>query len=203
MRWPPVASTMRLRKPRRPGARQLSLCGAGLLALPAPALAHAGAGGDGLAFLDGLMHPLTGIDHAFAMIAVGTLAGVLGGRSRWLLPIAFLAAAMAGGWLGRLGYALPHLEAVVAASVAALGVMLLAGRRMPARLALALVGAFGVLHGAAHGLELQAALSFARAGGFLLSTACLHAVGLALYGVQHLGEHAAASRRRIDSQHRV
>jgi urease accessory protein len=195
---------MRVHEPRRPGARQLSLCGAGLLAVPPSALAHAGAeAGDGLAFLHGLLHPLTGIDHALAMIAIGALAGVLGGRSRWLLPIAFLTAAMAGGWLGRLGYALPHLEAAVAASVAALGVMLLAARRMPVRLALALVGAFGVLHGAAHGLELQAALSFAGAGGFLLSTACLHAVGLALFGFQHLGQHAAASRRRIDSQHRV
>jgi len=196
MRWPPVADAMRI--------RNRILSGAGLLALPASALAHAGAeAGDGLAFLHGLLHPLTGIDHALAMIAVGTLAAVLGGRSRWLLPVAFLAAAFAGGWLGSLGYALPHLEAAVAASVAALGVMLLSGRRMPARLALALVGAFGVLHGAAHGFESQAALSFARAGGFLLSTACLHAVGLALYGFQHLGQHAAASRRRIDSQHRV
>jgi len=196
MQWPPVADAMRI--------RNRILSGAGLLALPASALAHAGAeAGDGLAFLHGLLHPLTGIDHALAMIAVGTLAAVLGGRSRWLLPVAFLAAAFAGGWLGSLGYALPHLEAAVAASVAALGVMLLSGRRMPARLALALVGAFGVLHGAAHGFESQAALSFARAGGFLLSTACLHAVGLALYGFQHLGQHAAASRRRIDSQHRV
>ena len=184
--------------------RNCILSGAGLLALPASALAHAGVeAGDGLAFLDGLLHPLTGIDHALAMIAVGALAGVLGGRLRWLLPIAFLTAAMAGGWLGRFGYALPHLEMAVAASVAALGVMLLAGRRVPMRLALALVGAFGVLHGAAHGLEMQAAQSFARAGGFLLSTACLHAVGLALYGFQHLGQHAPAGRRRIDTQHRV
>jgi len=184
--------------------RDRMLCGAGLLALPVTALAHAGAeAGDGLAFLDGLLHPLTGIDHALAMIAVGALAGVLGGRLRWLLPIAFLTAAMAGGWLGRFGYAVPHLEVAVAASVAALGVMLLAGRRVPMRLALALVGAFGVLHGAAHGLEMQAELSFARAGGFLLSTACLHAVGLALYGFQHLGQHAAAGRRRVDTQHRV
>jgi urease accessory protein len=199
-----VASSTRVHKPNRLGARHLSLCSAALLALPATALAHASAeAGDGLAFLDGLLHPLTGIDHALAMIAVGALAGVLGGRLRWLLPVAFLTAAMAGGWLGSLGYALPHLGAAVAASVAALGVMLLAGRRMPVRLALALIGAFGVLHGAAHGLELQAALSFAGAGGFLLSTACLHAVGLALYGFQHLGQHAAASRRRIDSQHRV
>ena len=185
------------------GIRNRMLCSAGLLALPATALAHAHAGagaGDGPAFLHGLLHPLTGIDHALAMIAVGALAGVLGGRLRWLLPIAFLTAAMAGGWLGRLGYALPHLEAAVAASVAALGVMLLAGRRMPIRLALALVGVFGILHGAAHGLELQAALSFARTGGFLFSTACLHATGFAL---QHLGQHATASRRRIDSQHRV
>jgi urease accessory protein len=177
------------------------LCSAALLALPATALAHAGAdAGDGLDFLHGLLHPLTGIDHVLAMIAVGALAGLLGGRSRWLLPMAFLATAMAGGWVGGLGYALPYVEVAVAASVAALGVMLLAGRRLPVHLALALVVAFGILHGAAHGLELQAALSFARSGGFLFSTACLHAVGLAL---QHLGQHAAAGFRRIDSQQRV
>ena len=139
-------------------------------------------GGEGNAhdFLGGFLHPLTGLDHAVAMLAVGVLAWTLGGPARWRLPAAFLAAVALGFGLGLAGFAPAQVESAVAASAGALGAMLLAGRRLPATAALALVGVFGILHGSAHGAEMQASASTAGAGGFLLATAGLHAAGLLL-----------------------
>jgi urease accessory protein len=131
-------------------------------------------------FLGGFLHPLTGLDHAVAMLAVGVLAWTLGGSARWRLPVAFLAAMALGFGPVLAGFAPAQVESAVAASAGALGAMLLAGRRLPATAALALVGVFGILHGSAHGAEMQASASAAGAGGFFLATAGLHAAGLLL-----------------------
>ncbi|HWW73296.1 MAG TPA: HupE/UreJ family protein, partial [Duganella sp.] len=47
------------------------------------ALAHPGHDHGAMA---GLLHPLTGIDHILAMLAVGLWGAQLGGRAQWLLP---------------------------------------------------------------------------------------------------------------------
>ena len=143
------------------------------------AAAHTGQG-EAHDFLGGLLHPLTGADHALTMLAVGVLAGTLGGAARWRLPGAFLAATALGMGLGVAGLVPSQVEAAVAASVGAMAVMLLVGRRMPMALAPVLVGVLGVLHGGAHGAELQASMSLARTSGFFLATAGLHAAGLLL-----------------------
>ena len=54
------------------------------------AAAHTGHG-DARIFLDGFMHPLSALDHAMSMIAVGALAFAAGARRRWLLPAVFIA----------------------------------------------------------------------------------------------------------------
>ena len=53
-------------------------------ALAGPALAHTGAGAVH-GFGAGLMHPLFGVDHVLAMVAVGLWAGLTGGRARFAL----------------------------------------------------------------------------------------------------------------------
>lgn len=143
------------------------------------AFAHTGQGG-AHDFLGGLLHPLTGFDHALAMIGVGALAWSLGGRARLGLPAGFLAMLSIGMLPGFAGIVLPQVEMAVAASVAAMGLMLFAGRRLPPALVLGLVCIFGVLHGNAHGAEMQAAGSLPRGAGFLFATAGLHAAGFAL-----------------------
>ena len=52
--------------------------------LPLPALAHTGVG-PVAGFAAGVAHPLGGADHLMAMVAVGLLAGLLGGRAIWLV----------------------------------------------------------------------------------------------------------------------
>ena len=57
--------------------------------------------------------------------------------------------------------------------------MVASGAQAPLTLAAAVVGAFAVLHGHAHGSEIPVAVSLANYGaGFILAAALLHAVGL-------------------------
>lgn len=157
--------------------RRLALLAAALLA-PLPALAHPG--GDHVhGFATGLLHPLTGLDHLAAMVAIGLWAGLLGGRLLWLLPAGFLGGMAAGGALGMIGVALPGVEAGILASVIVLGALVGAARSLPAALALPMVAAFGLLHGHAHGTEALGG-AFGYELGILAATAALHGAGLLL-----------------------
>lgn len=145
---------------------------------PGVALAHSGhadAAAHGALF-DGFMHPFTGLDHLLMMVAVGLWAGRAGGALRWQLPAAFVAG-MAGGWLlGGAGLVLPGLESGIAATLIAAGVAMALQLRPARWLQLGSVATFAVLHGLAHGGELQGA----TAGlGMLAATALLHVAGIA------------------------
>ncbi len=146
---------------------------------PGLALAHGGADGGGL--VHGLMHPLSGLDHVLAMVAVGVFAAQLGGRATWAVPAAFAGMMAVGGLMGAVGVGLPWVEAAIGLSVLALGLLVAGGVRMPVAAAMALVGAFAVFHGHAHGMEMPAGAGALQYGiGFIAGTAALHAVGLAL-----------------------
>ncbi len=143
-----------------------------------PALAHPGH--EVVGFAAGVAHPFGGWDHLAAMIAVGALAGVIGGRARWGLPGSFLVGMALGGALGMAQVALPMVEAGILASVVVLGAAVAAWVRLPLAAALPLVLAFGVFHGHAHGTEMAAGSGADYALGFLLATAVLHGAGLLL-----------------------
>jgi urease accessory protein len=150
------------------------------------AQAHTGLPGHTHGFADGVLHPLTGIDHMAAMVAVGLWATSLGGRARWAVPAAFVALLTVGAGLGLgalgLGGAAPSLvEAVIAASVVVLGLVVAADLRLPVLPAAALVGVFAVFHGIAHGAEMpDMASPLAYGAGFVLATASLHLTGIGL-----------------------
>ncbi len=151
-----------------------------LAALPSAAWAHTGVGAvhD---FSHGLMHPVSGLDHILAMIAVGLIAARMGGRALWLVPLAFVGMMVAGGVLGMTGAPLPFVELGIGLSVVVLGAIVAAGVRPPAALAMSLVGVFALFHGHAHGAEAPADVSgLAYAAGFVSATALLHATGAAL-----------------------
>ncbi|MGQ8571924.1 HupE/UreJ family protein, partial [Klebsiella pneumoniae] len=78
---------------------RLPLLAAALLLLPQAALAHPGHG-DAAGLAHGFVHPLSGADHVLAMVAVGLLAALRGGRALWALPAAFLGMMVVGGVLG-------------------------------------------------------------------------------------------------------
>lgn len=150
-----------------------------LLLIATPALAHTGHGTDG--FAEGIVHPLGGLDHLLAMVAVGLWAVQMGGRALWLLPLSFIASMVAGGALGSAGIELPALEGGIAASVVLLGLAIAGAARLPLPGAALAVGLFALWHGTAHGAEMPADADALRyALGFVMATALLHAAGIAV-----------------------
>ena len=149
-----------------------------LASATAPALAHTGHG-DVSGFVAGFLHPVGGLDHVLAMVAVGLFAAHLGRRALWAVPAAFVALMAVGAALGMNGVGVPHVETGIALSVIVLGAMLALGLTLPVGVAMGLVGFFAIFHGHAHGAELPAGASGAAyAAGFLLATAALHGAGV-------------------------
>jgi urease accessory protein len=147
-------------------------------AMATPALAHGGAQ-PFAGFSAGFLHPLSGLDHILAMVAVGLLAARFSGPSRWILPASFLAMMLMGGALGITGVDIPAVELVIAGSVATFGVAVAGGQSWPVASVTAFVGLFAVFHGYAHGVEIPAGVSAAAySSGFLLASAALHLAGM-------------------------
>ena len=125
------------------------------------------------------MHPITGIDHLAAMVAVGLWGAQLRAPAVWLLPVTFPMIMAIGAFLGLLGMPLPAVEAGVAFSGVALGLCVALALRPPLWTALAIVAAFGFLHGHAHGSAIPldgSPLSFGA--GFVVATGLLHLSGI-------------------------
>jgi urease accessory protein len=157
-----------------------ALVATSLAALAGPALAHVEAG-QAAGFLAGLAHPVSGLDHVAAMVAVGLWGAQLGLPVIWILPVTFPIVMALGGLLGLLGVPLPGVELGIAASAILLGAAVMTERRLPLYAAAALVGVFAVFHGHAHGTELppgQSGLLYSL--GFVVATGCLHAIGIAI-----------------------
>ncbi|MGC1479726.1 MAG: HupE/UreJ family protein [Chthoniobacterales bacterium] len=153
--------------------KKIPLLAFALLAVPTLAHAHAGHSHSG-GFAPGLLHPIYGLDHLLAMLAIGLWATQLGGRALWATPVAFLSAIALGGLLGANGLALPLIEPGILASVLTLGLLLAFAVRLPLVATLLLVGFFGLFHGSAHAVEMPAGASaLPYAGGFLLTTGAI------------------------------
>ena len=163
---------------------------------PAAALAHPGHDGAG-GLMYGFVHPVTGIDHVLAMIAVGVLAALYGGRALLLVPMSFLFAMAAAGAIGMAGIPVQIVEAGIGLSVVVLGLMIAFQIKPPTLVAMVVVGFFALFHGYAHGSEMPngaAGLSFAA--GFLIATALLLSVGV---GLGLLLQRRTLSRRLIQA----
>jgi urease accessory protein len=147
----------------------------------APAVAFAHPGHDGASLATGFLHPLGGVDHIIAMVAVGLLAARLGGRAVWLVPASFVATMAVAGLAGMMGAGLPYVETGIALSVVVLAAVAVLGTAMPIAVAMGLVAFFAVFHGYAHGAEMPETMSgLAYGAGFVTATALLHGVGIAL-----------------------
>ena len=153
-----------------------------LAALIVPSLAHAHVGvGETSGFLHGMGHPLNGLDHICAMIAVGLWAAQMGGRSIWAVPLTFVGVMALGGFLGAMDVNLPFVEMGIVISVLALGVLVAASVRLPLAASVIIVGLFAAFHGHAHGAAMpETASGLAYAAGFIVATALLHALGIGL-----------------------
>jgi urease accessory protein len=151
--------------------------------LAGPALAHTGVGAVH-GFGAGLLHPLFGVDHVLAMVAVGLWAGLTGGRARFAYPLAFVGMMVLSGLWGMSGAALPGVEIGIAVSVVVLGLAIALRATPPLAAGAAACAIFAIFHGHAHGAELpQGSSGLGYALGFVLATAALHGAGLGLAGL--------------------
>lgn len=151
---------------------------------PAAVFAHT-RGGEATGFLAGLAHPVSGLDHVVAMIAVGLWGAQLGPPAIWLLPVTFPMVMAFGGTLGLLGVKIPGIEIGIALSAIGLGAAVLFEARPRLGIAAILVGFFAIFHGHAHGTELPpGANGILYSIGFVIATGLLHATGIAI-GLLH------------------
>jgi urease accessory protein len=155
-----------------------------LAAWPLLGWAHSDSGrADGL--LAGLLHPLAGLDHVLAMVAVGLWGAQLGAPAIWLLPLTFPLVMAVGGMLGLMGVPLPGAEVGIALSALVLGLAIVSAWRPALWVAAAVVGFFAIFHGHAHGTELPAGASgLAYSLGFVAATGALHACGIGIGVIQ-------------------
>ena len=144
------------------GARLLTtvLGLAGAMLVAEPAMAHHLMGGRmpssfGEGLLSGLGHPVIGLDHLAAVVAIGCLAAAH--RAGAALAIGFVAAKMAGVAAHFGGATVPAAELLVALTVIGLGVATLRNPPLPVAAALALFIAAGLVHGYALGESIYGA----------------------------------------------
>ncbi len=158
-----------------PNHRRLTVLLLGLL--PGAALAHPGLCSQGLAA--GVAHPLLGVDHLLAMVAVGWWSAASLSKRWWLVPLAFVSCLLLGalaGWYGAIR--LPASETLIALSLVVFGGLLVLGRQLPLPAACAVAGGFALFHGYAHGVEMPGCgMGAAWLAGMVAATALLHLGG--------------------------
>ena len=147
-----------------------------LATLSFTAAAHVGEAHDHGGFLPGFLHPVTGLDHLAAMLAVGVWSAMTT-RRMWLAPLSFAGLLLVGALLAQASVALPAIEPVIAASMLVVGLLVATRMKLPETVGAVLVGTFALFHGAAHGQELAGAGALA---GMVLGTALLHGAGMAI-----------------------
>ena len=149
-----------------------------LLLAATPAFAHVGVGSTS-GFPTGFDHPLSGLDHVTAMIAVGLWAALKGGRAQWMWPATFVSTMLVGGALGIAHVPIPLVEPGILASVVVLGLLVAIAADLPVSAGVAIIAMFAVLHGHAHGAEVAETVSgIEYMAGFAVATALLHALGI-------------------------
>jgi urease accessory protein len=166
--------------------------------LAEPAFAHHVMGGRmpatfGEGFLSGLGHPIIGLDHFAAVVAVGCLAAAH--RAAPALAIGFVLAMIAGVAVHLHGTNVPAAEILVALSVIVLGAVMLSQRQIPASAALALFAAVGLIHGYAlgesiYGAEPTPLYAYLAGLAVIQSGVALGAMSLARLWIRRADDHS-------------
>lgn len=125
----------------------------------------------------GALHPLQGLDHLAAFLAVGVWSGSHV-RQAWVVALSFVLMLVGGAWLGFSRAEPLPVELLIAASVVVLGVLLAARLRMPMVAAAWLAMAIAFVHGIAHGGDLRGPAEFWALFGMACSATLLLCSGL-------------------------
>lgn len=174
-----TATTAATKASTRATATRAAALTVSVTAIATPAFAHLEPGEYG-SFASGFTHPLFGLDHVLAMVAVGLWAALIGGRALWALPAGFVTGMIAGFALALAGVGLPLVEPMILASTVVFGLVVALALRTRVEVSAALTALFGLFHGHAHGAEIGQAGVFAFGAGFAVNTALLHLAGIGL-----------------------
>ncbi|WP_040297457.1 HupE/UreJ family protein [Bermanella marisrubri] len=124
--------------------------------------------------LAGVLHPLMGLDHLLALIAVGVVAGLAGKRTSWSLPVCYAVIMLIGFVIAAMGvtvFSMPVVETLILSSVVLGAALILVGRRGNAYAKSGLLLGFALFHGIAHGIEVPAHVSANFfASGFVMAS---------------------------------
>ncbi len=99
--------------------------------------------------LSGVGHPIIGVDHLAFVVAVGIAAALAG--SRFLSPLAFILATIAGTAVHLGAISLPAVEFMIALSLVVLGAVIFFGHKIPTAAIAGLFAVAGLFHGFAYG----------------------------------------------------
>ncbi|AGZ35106.1 urease accessory protein UreJ [Pseudomonas sp. SWI6] len=145
-----------------------------LLMVALPAFAHPGH--DANPLQDGLLHPLTGLDHLLMLLGTGVLAALT--RRNLTLPLATLAAMFGGAICGHVFGDVLGMETLITVSLlVAAGALLLPSRQLVLAL---LMPVFALFHGWAHGVEATPSAFWLFSAGFVTVSGLLLVVGFAV-----------------------
>lgn len=156
------------------------------LFLFSPSFVHAHAHSHSMVFTQidwnsGFLHPMQGVDHIVAMLAVGFWAAQLCGRAIWLLPLTFISVMAVGGLLGTSGISLDYAETIILISGFVLSILAIKKVQLDLKVTALIVGFFALFHGFAHGAEIAESTDFASYSlGFVVATSFLHLAGFFL-----------------------
>ncbi len=158
------------------------LVSVGLMFTATAAFAHPGHGlhihSD---FLGGLIHPLMGLDHLLAMIAIGFWSVRQNSSMKNFTPLFVVAGMVIGSVIAVNGISLGGVETGIAMSVLLAGVLIATMAKLPTAVGGTLVALFTVTHGYAHGAEMAAGSSLmSYMAGFIIATVALTLIGRGL-----------------------
>lgn len=130
-------------------------------------------------FVAGIGHPVLGLDHLLAMVAVGIVSARMGGKAIWTIPLIFVINMLSGGIIGGYFPNFQFIEYGIVGSVITLGLVIALGKNIKQLIAMLFVGLFGLFHGYAHGTEMPAMADPLLYGvGFVTGTIGLHLCGV-------------------------
>jgi len=154
----------------------------GLALISGAALAHTGHA-DSAGFLSGFLHPLSGLDHIFAILLVSFWSAFALKRV-WLGPALFMGGMLLGVMLSFTHHSIPWFELGIALSILGMGILIYFNQGLGLKISLGLIAIFGIFHGYAHSIASSVNTSMVLMGsdlfGLLIATALLHAFGVLL-----------------------
>lgn len=133
----------------------------------------------GVPWIDGATHPIDEVTHVCALVVLGIAAALLGGRSRWGLPLMFTILLAFGIVLGTQGPEPPMIDTIVLTTGLALVLLIIAKVHVVFATIACLTGAYALFHGVADGYIIRATqLSPDYITGYLVSNVVMILAGL-------------------------